>query len=66
MKRLYKLEITSTNAERNAYLKNEHVNIIREWFHSREEAQAFCDTLNNTVPFRYYEETIAIVEKGER
>ena len=61
MRKTYIIEITSTDAERDAYIKAEGLNMNNGRFHNDEEAQNFVDGLNKTDTFKYYKQTARII-----
>lgn len=62
-KKTYIIEITSEDPDRNAFIKEIRINKMNEPFYNREEAQAFCDKLNDTVAFKYYQQTANIIKE---
>lgn len=63
MKKTYLIEITSTDPERNNFLKEKRINIMNERFYCLDKANGFCKRLNETEAFRFYKETARVIRE---
>lgn len=63
MKHTYIINITSTDTDRNEFLRSEGLNTLNVRFYCRDEAERFCRSLNETESFLFYKETAHITRE---